>query len=63
MEESREETEKEPQGSNEKVSKTLLLGLVTNGREIDKIQKSDRHQITPPCERCAQADEPCLWKA
>jgi hypothetical protein len=19
--------------------------------------------ITPPCERCAQADEPCLWKA
>jgi hypothetical protein len=19
-------------------------------------------RITPPCERCAQADEPCLWK-
>jgi hypothetical protein len=37
MEESREETGKEPEGSNKKVSKMLLLGLVTNGREIDKI--------------------------
>jgi MAP7 domain-containing protein 2 len=37
MEESREEMEKEPEGSNKKVSKMLLLGLVTNEREIDKI--------------------------
>jgi hypothetical protein len=37
IEESREETENEPEGSNKKVSKMLLLGLVTNGREIDKI--------------------------
>jgi hypothetical protein len=37
MEESGEETEKEPEGSNKKVSKMLLLGLVANGREIDKI--------------------------
>jgi hypothetical protein len=38
IEESREEMEKKLQGFNKKVSKMLLLGLVTNGREIDKIQ-------------------------
>jgi hypothetical protein len=37
MEESGEETEKEPEGANKKVSKTLFLGLVTNERKMDKI--------------------------
>jgi hypothetical protein len=37
IEESGEKMEKEPEGSYEKVSKTLFLGLVTNERKIDKI--------------------------
>jgi hypothetical protein len=40
MEESREEIEKELEGSNEKVSKYLFLIIVTNRKGTDKIQTS-----------------------
>jgi hypothetical protein len=54
IEESREETEKELQGSDKKVSKDVfLLGLATNQRGIDKIKTKWRSGHTSLREVCA----------
>jgi hypothetical protein len=71
MEESREEMEKEPEGSNKKVSKYFFLIIVTNRKGTDKIKTSRPEDYTSLWEVCtgrwvlslegAGARLPALW--
>jgi hypothetical protein len=59
LEDSGEETEKEPEGSNKKVSPDTYMNSV----ELMIKSKPDGGRILPPYDKCAQADKACLWKA
>jgi hypothetical protein len=52
MEESGEETEKEPEGSDKKVSKYFFLIIVTNRKGTDKIKTSQPEDYASLREVC-----------